>query len=284
VRIPRRLAIALAAPAVFAAALLAAVPAQASAIPVGLSGVHSYNTPVCGVNKYIPVDLGHGDYFNVYTSQSGNTCVDSERHHLTWGVTSVSRNEPWQYSFIGSGIFWGRYTCYDGRSAYPTSPGSECMRYPVQQYRDGMPVTSVRYWPGTLAEGNVAYDIWFNKTDEQPKDVKQDNGAEIMIWLDHPGVGVWNVVRTVTIDRIRWYVMAWTMSRPSGITWHYVAYVAVHPVQAVNDLWLNQFFREAEANGELSRDWWLTGIDFGSEMSVGGKGFTVSRYSLTGVS
>ncbi len=208
--------------------------------------------------------------------------MESEQHHLTWRVTSVSSNRPWQYPNIGSGIAWGRYTCNDGKSGSPGSPGSLCMRYPVQQYADGMPVTSVRYWPGTLREGNVAYDIWFNKTDEQPQDVKQNNGTEIMIWLDHPAVRLWNLVRTVEINRMRWQVMAWTMHH-NGVSWHYVAYVAVHPVLSAGPLWLNQFFREAEAHAELSRYWWLTAIDLGSEMSIGGAGFDVARYSLSGV-
>lgn len=150
----------------------------------------------------------------------------------------------------------------------------------MQQKHDGMPLTSVSYWPGDLAEGNVAYDIWFNRSYIAPQNTRQDNGTEIMIWLDHPGVGVWNVVRTVTIARRRWYVMAWTMSRPSGISWHYVAYVAVHPTLSAYGLWLNQFFREAEAHGELSANWWLTSINFGEEHSIGGTGFFVRNINL----
>ena len=50
-------------------------------------------------------------------------------------------------------------------------------------------------------------------------------------------------------------------------------------------LWLNPFFRDAEQAGEMSRSWYLTGIDFGAEINqtVRGAGFDVARYSLTGV-
>jgi hypothetical protein len=256
-----------------ALAVFAALAPAASA-----AGVHVYNSPVCGSN-YVPVDLGHGNYFNVYNSQNNTSCIDSEQHHLSWTVTR-SPSGRWQYPNIGSGIEWGRYTCDDGLSGHDAA--STCMKYPVQQYKDGMPVTSARYWPGTLTSGNVAYDIWFNRTDKTPAQVKQDNGTEIMIWLAHPGISVWDVSRTVTVNRMRWQVMTWTASH-NGVSWHYVAYVAVTPVRSVSDLWLNQFFREAEAHGELSRDWWLTGIDFGAEMNSGGRGFTVAGYSLSGV-
>lgn len=257
------------------------LPALARASVTPHAGVLEYNTPVCGTN-YVPVNLGHGDYFNIYNAQGGNTCVNVERKHLSWYVSRVTPiAQGWQYPNISSGWHWGRYTCNDGRSAHP-GHGSQCMRYPVKQSEDGMPLTSVQYFPH-LTNGNVSYDIWFNQTNAHPN---QDNGSEIMIWLDDPGTSRFihhAFLRRVRISGYTWDVCGWTMHRPDGTSWNYVAYVAPKPILKTHGLWLNEFFREAEHHGELSPDWYLTAIDFGSEMNVGGQGFAVKSYSLVGV-
>jgi hypothetical protein len=275
VRFPRRFLI-------FAAAVAAAqslIPAAlATSLPVADVGYLHYNNPVCTPKGFVPVDLGHGNYFNVYNSQSGNTCIITERHHLSWYVSEVRPTaESWQYPNISSGWEWSRYTCDDGLSARP-GHGSQCMRYPVQEKKDGHPLTSVTYYPH-LQNGNVAYDIWFNQTDSHPN---QDNGTEVMIWLSHPGVHEQDIAWYTTIEGHEYEVINW-IAVHNFVAWHYVAYIAVHPTRAFTREWLNPFFKDAIAHGQLSPNWWLTAIDFGSEMNEGGTGFDVHTYSLTGV-
>ena len=265
-----------------APALAGSAPSPAPSIPAG-AGITAWNTPVCGSNNFVPIDLGHGDYLNVYNEQDGQSCVQVERHRLSWFVASRSGSVTgWQYPNISSGIEWGRYTCYDGRSAHP-GHGSECMRYPVREDQDGHPLTSVTYFPH-LERGNVAYDIWFNRTDVKPDKLGQDDGAEVMIWLAHPGVTIpaSSVCWDATIQGRRYQVMCWRAFR-NGVGWNYLAYIAETPVTTLPPTWLNEVFRNAIAHGELSPDWYLTAIDFGSEMNAGGVGFAVKRYSLTGV-
>jgi hypothetical protein len=256
-------------------------------VPRGEAGVIEYNTPVCGTD-WIPYNQGHGNYLNIYNAQAGNTCLSAEHYHLAWSLTKYGPTQHgWQYPHISSGVQWGRYTCYDAPSAYPGSPGSQCMRYPVQQIADGMPVTGVKYWPH-LVNGNVAYDIWFNQEYVKPQDLRQNDGAEIMIWLDDPGLQGMvhaHTVRTVWVGGYEWDVMAWTMYHNST-AWSYVAYVAPRPMLNVPRLWLNEFFREAEAHGELSKYWYLTSINFGSEINVPQAGrqlFAVPSFYLSGV-
>jgi hypothetical protein len=244
-------------------------------------GVPTWNAPVCG-HKYVPVDLGHGDYFNVYNAADGRTCVTAERKHLDWYVSSAAGTALWGYPNISSGIEWGKYTCYDGRSAYPGSKGSTCMRYPVPERADGSPVASVGHvWPH-LAQGNVSFDIWFNRTWVTPARLGQADGAEIMIWLQHPGIPLRNVLWPVTVSGHRYDVIGWTAAH-NGKHWNYLAYVAVHPMSSFPRTRLNAFFRDAISHGRLSPRWWLTGIDFGEEIARGGNGFAVRGYSLTGV-
>lgn len=270
-------------PAVSAVLLLAASPGAAPA--AALLGTPVWNRPVCG-SAYVPVDLGKGDYFNVINAEAGNTCVNVQRHHLSWDVSSwhpAAKN--WQYPNISSGIEWGRYTCDDGPSASPSSPGSKCMRYPVRVDQDGEPLTSVTVHPHII-DGNVAYDIWLNRTDVRPSQLRQPDGAEVMIWLSYPGIPDYANARHVVIDGIQWDVMTWeARNSTTGTSWRYVAYLAHQQRNSVSGLWLNPFFRDAEQAAEMSASWYLTAIDFGAEINrtVRGPGFDVARYSLTGV-
>ena len=269
-------------PAISAVLLLAAPPGAPAA---ALSGTPVWNRPVCG-SGYVPVDLGKGDYFNVINAPAGNTCVTVQRHHLSWDVSSWHpAAKSWQYPNISSGIEWGRYTCDDGPSAYPSSPGSKCMRYPVRVDQDGEPVTSATVHPHLIA-GNVAYDIWVNRTDVSPSKLRQPDGAEIMIWLSYPSIPDYANARHVVIDGIQWDVMTWeARNSTTGTSWRYVAYLAHQQRNSVSRLWLNPFFRDVEQAGEMSPSWYLTAIDFGAEINetVRGPGFDVSHYSLTGV-
>ena len=256
-------------------------PAGGSVTPS--AGVENYNAAVCG-SAYVPVDLGKGDYVNVYNAPDGSTCVTAERHRADWYVSSTSGTGGWDYPNISSGIEWGDYTCADGRSALPTSPGSECMRYPVREDADGDPVTSIaRVWPH-LARGNVSYDIWFNRTDVAPSKLRQNDGAEVMIWLQHPGIPLANyhVLWRADIGGHAYDVAGWTM-RHNGTAWLYTAYIAVHPMTSMPRTRLNEFFADVIRHGRLSAKWWLTSIDFGEEILAGGDGFAVRGYSLAGV-
>ena len=193
-------------PAVLAALLLAATPAWASVTPA--NGTRKWNRPVCG-SGYVPVDLGHGNYFNVINAPAHNTCVTVERGHLSWYVSSWHQAaHEWEYPNISSGIEWGRYTCNDGANGYPSNPGSKCMRYPVRVDRDGAPVTSASVHPHIL-NGNVSYDIWLNRKNVSPSRLGQPNGAEVMIWLTYPGIADEADDRHVVIDGIAWDVMTW---------------------------------------------------------------------------
>lgn len=262
--------------AVASATQAVAAPAGSGPVPgagaeTPAAGVGNYNTNVCGTN-WVDVHIPNNSYYNFYNAPEGQatTCMTVMRYHLDFQITHATIHRGWGFPNISSGWAWGRYTC--------TGHSGACFKYPVQQRYDGTPRTSVATW---LAPGryNAAYDIWFNRTDGHPG---QDNGTEVMIWLAHPGISVWSVSRYVTIDGIRWAVMTWT-AHHNGAYWHYVAYVAVHQRSSVYGLWLNPFFREAIAHGELRNTWWLTAIDFGFELVAGGVHDNVHYYKLTGL-
>lgn len=251
----------------------ALVPAS-SALAGGDSGVPTYNKDVCG-SHWVKVHIPKTSYYNVYNAppQQAQSCITVERHRLDFQIVKLRIERPWGYPNISSGWEEGVYTCSGVRG--------KCMKYPVQEKHDGMPLTSVATWlnPGIY---NASYDIWFNKTDAHPA---QDNGTEVMIWIAHPGINDQHAyIRYVTIEGIRWGVMAWrAYNGRDHVYWNYVAFLAVQQRSAVFRLWLNPFFRNAIANYELSPNWWLTGIDFGFELVSGGDHNNVHFYKLTGV-
>lgn len=254
----------------------------ANAVSPDSGGVNKYNITVCG-KSYVPLNRGKGDYFNVYNEPSGNSCVTVNKHLGNFYVSTDSKTALWGYPNISSGIEWGKYTCYDGKSAYP-GHGSECMRYPVMEKDDGAPVTSIEHvWPH-LKEGNVAYDIWFNKTYVSPRKLKQNNGAEIMIWLQHPGVSLHHyvILWRANINGHKYDIAGWTAYH-NNTHWNYLAYISVSKMDSFPKQNLNSFFTDAINHGRLSSRWFVTSINFGEEINKGGNGFAVRNYMLSGV-
>lgn len=97
----------------------------------------------------------------------------------------------------------------------------------------------------------------------------------------HPGIRE-AVQRKVVIDGISWYVASW-VARRNGKTWRLLIYYAVHQHSSVHGLRLNDFFQEAERHGEMSANYWLTGIDAGFELVSGGLHNNIHSFSLTGL-
>lgn len=134
------------------------------------------------------------------------------------------------------------------------------------------------YYPRRGFRGDAAYDIWFNKTGGTPKG--RDNGAEIMIWLGTRGVGGPFYTRKVKIDGIWWGYASW---RTGHNRWNYVRYwrLANETPRSRATLDLVPFFRNAESRGRLSASWYLTGTEFGFEVSSGGRGLRVKNFTDT---
>lgn len=235
-----------------------------AAIPAG--GVHWRNfcggywknvRPGGGVGYNVYNDDGAGDYTCLFNDGNAGFIITRSITHDAWG----------SFPNVSQGWQWGRSALHA-----PT--------YPVRVMDDGTPLTSIytrQTWRGAY---NTAYDIWFSKTAQR---TGQDNGAEVMIWLNHPGVTLWACpCRVVRIEGVPFYLMSWRAFH-NNTHWNYVAYVAVHPRTYFRNLWLNPFFRYTESIEKLSRSWYLTSIDAGFELVSGGRGLAIENYSLTRV-
>jgi hypothetical protein len=135
------------------------------------------------------------------------------------------------------------------------------------------------YYPQKGFAGDAAYDIWFNKSGGTP--TGRNNGAEIMIWLGSKGLGGPVYTRKVKIDGIWWGYDSWKTARSGGKSWNYIRYwrLSNETPHSSATLDLVPFFRDAEGAGRLSSSWYLTGTEFGFEVSSGGKGLQVKNFT-----
>jgi hypothetical protein len=241
-----------------------------TAMPAGLIAHAAVPPTACGTQDIQIGVPGNSYYFIKNAPPAQNyTCVEADPGHAGFTILSAHQYRPWGYPHVASGWEWGEYSCFN--------TGGPCFRYPVPESNDGMPETSIGV--AMHGDGNASYDIWFNTTGSKP--IGQDNGAEIMLWLRHPGVNLLRVVRTASIEGIKFQVMSWT-SHGHGTTWNYVAYVCARQRSRLRNFWLNGLFRDAIAHQELSPAWWLTDISAGFELTRGGAGSQLSM-SLRGV-
>jgi hypothetical protein len=134
------------------------------------------------------------------------------------------------------------------------------------------------YIPEHGTRANAAYDIWFNKAGQQPRGY--DDGAEVMIWTATWGLGHPAYSRAVTIDGIRWGYATWRTSR-GPVSWNYVRYWRLSGGFRSGHATLNllDFFKDAQREGKLSPSWWLTGTEFGFEVSKGGDGTSLRSFT-----
>lgn len=224
---------------------------------------------ICGTRtavEHVPVN-SYYEMTNAPPAQN-QTCIKITAGKASYTVTRTDQHKAYGYPAIVSGWNWGQYTCY-GHTG-------KCFKYPVVERADGSPRENVS--GRVTGRGNLANDIWFSKTGAKPSG--QDNGTEVMIWLEHPGDNM-HYARYTTIEGIRFGVGQWT-AHGHGTSWHYVAYVMLAQRSHVANLWLNPFFHNAIANHELAPGWYLDAIDLGNEIVSGGTGDSASL-ALTGV-
>ena len=236
------------------------------------AGVGVYNATVCGPNAWVRVKQVTSEF----TVHDGATaCITSERKHLDYQITQTS-TDHWQYPNISSGYEMGESSC--------ASTADTCYRYPVRVKDDGAPVASVRAW---LAPGiyNLSFDVWFAPDKTGMSYQTRTDDTELMIWLAHPGIYDSCDYHT-DIDHIDWCVLDGWAGGGSGKPWKRITFEAPRTALGsvnVSKLWLNPFFRNAEAHAMLKADEWLYEIDLGNELYSGGLHDNIHYYSLTGV-
>jgi hypothetical protein len=137
------------------------------------------------------------------------------------------------------------------------------------------------------ASNDVAYDIWFNQGPTTPTN-QNTTGTEMMIWVQrNGGVGPSNPVTTITTSGITWNVDTWTNTGNCNCSGSGSQVIDFINAAASSDgptsgttfsLNLVPFFEEALALGQIQSSWYLTTIEFGTEIWVGGPGIQVNNF------
>lgn len=200
---------------------------------------------------------------------STQQCIAGDNANTSWSVTTSQHNlatngPPAGYPSIYKGCHYGNCTTNSGMPKQQSAIGSAPSSWSIT-------VPSSGSW-------NAAYDIWFNKTSSSSG---QNNGAEMMIWLNSRNVqpAGTRVASNVSIAGAQWDVWYTTVSG-SGVTWNYIAYKRTSGTGSVN-FDLKAFFNDAQNRGYIQSSWWLTSIQAGFEMWVGGAGLRTNSFSAT---
>jgi Glycosyl hydrolase family 12/Ricin-type beta-trefoil lectin domain-like len=136
---------------------------------------------------------------------------------------------------------------------------------------------------------DVAYDIWFNTGPTTPTN-QNTTGTELMIWVQHNGsagpIGCCSPAATFTSSGHTWSVYTGFNTGNCNCS----GPVGAQVISFVNDdgdgptsgttysLDLVPFFEEALSLGQIQSSWYLTTIEFGTEIWIGGPGIQVNDF------
>jgi hypothetical protein len=202
------------------------------------------------------------------TTSPGFTILDNLRYTGAWQA----------YPFTGVGC---AFNLCSRQTDLPTK---------VRRLPTGMN-TSFSWTGSSPGSWNASYDLWFDHYDQI---TRQDDGAELMIWL-RPNPGYRGGVRVHIANRWYWF-MHWrtchnvrqtgitpprvNAANQSGICWNYIQFRFLSTVHSVSRLWIVPFIRFAESRGLIRPSWWLTSVHAGYEIVSGGKGLTTTQFSV----
>jgi hypothetical protein len=238
-------------------------PGDAAGVPNG--GLITHDPIICEKSGSTTVNGGKYIVQNNVWGADTEQCIeprDSGGFTVTRsGHNSDPKGRPAAYPSVYVGCHYGK--CSD-ESKLP-------LRVDSREFT-GLE-TSVRMSYAPDGSWNATYDLWF---DPGPRTDGQNEGAEIMIWLEQRG-GVRPIgsrVGAVTLDGRQWNV--WF----GNDGWNVVSYVAVSPLTAL-ELKVDTFYTDAVARGYAQREWYLTSVQAGFESWIGGSGLAVDAFSYT---
>lgn len=247
-------------------AMLATAGAAATAAPPAAAA-----TEICDQYGSAAIDGGRYVVQNNRWGTSATQCitVTGTGFSVTRADGSVPPNgAPKSYPSVFFGCHYGSCSQTGGLLG-PTG-----LRASDARFRQLTSSTSISV-PGS-GTWDAAYDIWFNRT--QPSTgTGQNDGAEVMVWLDHRGTiqPIGSRVGTATLDGSTWDV--WF----GNIGWNVISYVRQQSTTSI-DFSVAEFWDDVVRRGYGSNDWYLTSIQAGFEPWEGGVGLAVNDFDVRG--
>ena len=241
------------APTTVAPAPADADPAQTAASGGGQKICEKFgSTPVADGRYLVQNNEWGADDGQCITATAAGFTVDSGDHTKT--------DSPAAYPSMMSGCWMG--TCTTGT----TLPRRISELGPIS--------SSIAATIPAGTTTNLAYDLWADRT---PTKTGQNDGLELMIWLDAPGgiTPIGSAGAHVEIGGTGWEV--WT-GENGGVP--VISYVREEPVTSAQDLPLTEFLRDAATRGVVDGSAYLTNIQAGFEPWAGGPGLRLDRFEV----
>ena len=263
--------------------------ACALALGLTLTGVAAAQTTVCGNNNLGPLGdqkqyIFLGDQWNKQFAKVKQCLQVTDSHEpAPHGPSSVYTGEPFQNTtWTPSDYPDFLYGCFHGTC-------TENTHLPIQvSHLDDWSITSGETVVQPAGFNNdMAYDIWFNQGPESPID-KNTTGTELMIWVQHSGPAqpIGKPAAQYTDTRGHHWT-AWVGPNTGncncqGPGSQVISFVNDDGHGATKgttyDLNLNDFFHVALKLGQIQPSWYLTTVEFGTEIWVGGPGLRVDNF------
>jgi len=263
--------------------------ACALALGLTLTGVAAAQTTVCGNNNLGPLGdqkqyIFLGDQWNKQFAKVKQCLQVTDSHEpAPHGPSSVYTGEPFQNTtWTPSDYPDFLYGCFHGTC-------TENTHLPIQvSHLDDWSITSGETVVQPAGFNNdMAYDIWFNQGPESPID-KNTTGTELMIWVQHSGPAqpIGKPAAQYTDTRGHHWT-AWVGPNTGncncqGPGSQVISFVNDDGHGATKgttyDLNLNDFFHVALKLGQIQPGWYLTAVEFGTEIWSGGPGLHVDNF------
>ncbi len=192
---------------------------------------------------------------------------------LAWRVVEGKKQYGWTWEWPSKPGLYAYPEVVFGRNPW-TAMVSNDVRFPRLVSETKAMVLTFDSQSAFVGMRNLAVDLWLTGNKPMPGESEEASlKAELMVWTDY-SAGMLNdgeqPVGEVTIDGKQWVLYASQGALGNGSTtkWQRIGYVAKVPTQSgVIDI--SPFLADAAARGYVQGDNWISGIEFGNEISSG---------------
>jgi len=222
--------------------------------------------------------------------------------------TTPHMHAPAAYPSIFKGCHWGNCTIGTG-APFPIMVGN------IATLQSTWTMAATTGTPADTGVWDAAYDIWFDTnarghlpgdptalaqipTKANPKEVQygQNDGAEIMIWMNNKGynnipitpAGTQGAAVMLNIGGTNRMFDVWTarLGAADAYQWNVISYVAQTKVNTLGNFDANEFVKHAKTincptNAAcVSDSWWITSIQAGFEVWAKGVGLKTTAFDV----
>jgi Glycosyl hydrolase family 12 len=202
---------------------------------------------------------------------TGSTCVTIGTTDSSFTVNSTSNTSPRSVA--------SRYTGFDSVYTGCNGPCYEAnYERPVASYQHILTSWSFsNFGAATPGKYDAVIGMFLNTNTTQP--VAQQNGAEVMVWLNHSNIDLTGQqLPDQRVDHANYHVFSVRNTTSLG-GWNQIAFERVNPVSSVSNFDLVPFLQAAESDGAVLPNWYLQYTIAGFGIWFGGDGLVSNAFT-----